>query len=64
MLIEQVEVQFTLLKEAGDVVRIPVEVVDLFQDLWFELVVGSNIPGDELPRCWRSGCLWGCWMVR
>ncbi len=62
--VEQVEVQFALLEEAGDVVRIPVEVVDFFQDLWFEFVVGGNVPSGECPGCWRSGCLRRCWMTQ
>ncbi len=62
MPVEYAEV--TLLEEVGDVVRIPMEVINLFQDLWFELVVGGDIPGGEYPWCWRSGCLRRSWMVR
>ncbi len=64
MSVEQFEVEFTLLEEAGDVIRIPVEVVDLFQDLGFELVVRGNVPLSEYPWCGRSGCFWRCWMTR
>ncbi len=55
--IEHTEVQFALLEEAGDVVRIPMEVVDFFQDFRLEFVVGSDIPSGEDPRSGRSECL-------
>ncbi len=61
--IEYAEVQFALLEETGDVVRIPVEVVDLFQDFWFKLVVGGDMPSGKYPRCWRSRCFWRSWMA-
>ncbi len=62
--VEYAEVQFTLLEESGDVVRIPVEVVDLFQDFRFELIVGGDMSGGEYPWCRRSGCFWRSWMAR
>ncbi len=64
MSVEQLEVQFTLLEESGDVGRIPFEVVDFLQDFRLEFVVGSNIPGSENPRSGRSGCLRRRWMMR
>ncbi len=64
MPVEYAEVQFALKEEAGDVVRIPVEVIDLFQDFWFELVVRGDVPGGKYPWCWRSRCFWRSWMAR
>ncbi len=57
MPVEYAEVQFALKEEAGDVIRIPVEVVDLFQDLGFKFVVRGDVSVSEYPWCWRSGCL-------
>ncbi len=55
--VEYAEVQFALLEEPGDVVRISVEVVDLFQDFWLEFVIGGDVPSSEYPRCWRMWVL-------
>ncbi len=64
MSIEQLEVQFTLLEESGDVSRLPFEVVNFLQDFRLEFIVGSDISGGENPRSRRSGCLRGCSVMR
>ncbi len=64
MSVEQLEVQFTLLEESGDVGGILFEVVDFYQDFRLEFIIGSDIPSGENPRSRRSGCLWRCWMMR
>ncbi len=63
MLVEQLEVQFTLLEESGDVGRFPFEVINFLQDFRLEFVIGSDIPSSENPGSGRSGCLWRCWMM-
>ncbi len=63
MSVEQLEVQFTFLKESGDVGRIPFEVIDFLQDFGLEFIVGSGIPSGENPRSGKSGCLQRHWMM-
>ncbi len=63
MSVQQLEVQFTLLEESGDVIRIPFEVIDLLQDFRLEFIIGSDIPSGENPGSGRSGCLWRHWMM-
>ncbi len=45
VLVEQAEVQFALLEEAGDVVRISMEVVNFLQDFRLELVIRGSLSG-------------------